>query len=158
MKGGRTAPPGWNKTIDDLFAELKSGARKGIPGWELDWARDYERSLLPADTRFPARGDVYEAKEDMELDYVTSWAAPFSGGGKAVLRRGEQVAIPDHPLEPRPVLVYARPVEYKELEARVVPLTERQAPKYGGFSFAIKTADLNQNFRLVDEAKGLKRR
>lgn len=45
----------------------------------------------------------------------------------------------------------------KEVEARVVPLAERQVPKYGGFSFAIKTADLSKNFRLVHEEKVLNR-
>jgi hypothetical protein len=141
------------KTIDDLMAELKAGKKKLIAGEELERARDYERSLLPADTRFPARGDVYEAIEDLEVDYITSWAAPFTGGGRATLRRGERVTIQYAPPNPPPVMVYAAPVQYKAGEARVVPEADRKAPKYGGFAFALKTSELNTKFRLVQGAK-----
>ncbi len=61
------APEGWNKTLADLDAEYRAGARVTLGSPEVDWAREYERSLLPADTRFPREGDVYEALEDFEL-------------------------------------------------------------------------------------------
>ncbi len=42
----KPAPRGWNKTIDDLFEEMKQGKRlMMVGGDECDWARDYERSL-----------------------------------------------------------------------------------------------------------------
>lgn len=51
------APPGWNKTIQDLFDEAKT-TRSTVGPPEVEWARDYERSLIPAGTRFPKKGDV----------------------------------------------------------------------------------------------------
>jgi hypothetical protein len=147
------APEGWNKTIADLNAEYKSGARRTPAGSpEIDWARDYERSLLPAGTRFPQVGDVYEALEDFEVHYLTSWRAAFTGGGKATLLRGDQIVV--RYMLPRPIAVSADAVNYREVEARVVPESERKAPGYDGFSFTVKTAALNSKFRLVREGDG----
>ncbi len=144
------APEGWNKTLADLDAEYRSGARRTFGSPETEWAIDYERSLLPADTRFPRAGDVYEALEDFEVGYLTSWDAPFTGGGEGKLRRGEQVAI-RYVMHPQPIAVGAYPVNYREVETRVVPESERKAKGYGGFHFTVKTADLNTKFRLVRE-------
>jgi hypothetical protein len=143
------APAGWCKTLADLWAELDAGLRETLGSPETDWARDYERSLLPAKTRFPRRGDVYEALEDFEVSYMTSWRAPFTGGGKALLKRGDQIEIPDSSVIPLPILVYARAVNYRELEVRVVPESERKSESYTGFYFAVRTSDLNTKFRLV---------
>ena len=49
-------PPGWNKTVDDLFDEIRQGKRLMVSGDEGEWARDYERSLLPPGTVFPRGG------------------------------------------------------------------------------------------------------
>jgi hypothetical protein len=149
MKEIPPAPEGWNKTISDLSAEVDAGLRPYLASPEVDWARDYERQLLPPDTRFPRQGDVYEALEEFEAAYMTSWAAPFTGGGKAKLARGERVEIRYAPLDTQPILVYAHAVNYKDVEGRVVPEAERKAETYTGFYFAIKTADLNKRFRLV---------
>lgn len=149
MKKLPPAPAGWRKTIADLFEELHAGVRKTLGSPEADWARDYERSLLPPETRFPRKGDVYEALEGFEVPYMTSWAAPFTGDGKALLKCGDQFEIPDSSVIPQPILVYARAVKYRELEARMVPESERKAESYTGFYFAVKTSDLNTKFRLV---------
>jgi hypothetical protein len=143
------APPGWRKTLADLWDELHAGTRETLGSPESDGARDYERSLLPADTRFPCEGDVYEAREDFEVPYMTSWRAPFTGGGKALLKRGDQIEIPDSSVIAQPILVYARAVKYKEIEARVVPANKRKSESYTGFYFAVRTFDLNTKFRLV---------
>ena len=49
----------------------------------------------------------------------------------------------------QPILVYARAVKYKEIEARVVPANKRKSESYTGFYFAVRTFDLNTKFRLV---------
>jgi hypothetical protein len=95
----------------DLWVELNVGLRETLGSPEVDWARDYERSLLPADTRFPCKGDVYEAVEDFEVSYMTSWHAPCTGGGTALLKCGDQMEIPDSSVIPQPILVYARAVK-----------------------------------------------
>jgi hypothetical protein len=86
------APPGWNKTVQDLTDESKkTGSAVGSP--EVDWARDYERSLIPAGTRYPKKGDVYEAIQDINVNYMTAWAAPYTGGGKGILHAGDRVLV-----------------------------------------------------------------
>ena len=142
------APLGWNKTIKDLVSEQKF---VGYP--EIEWARQYERSLLPADTRFPRHGDLYEAIDDVELDYLTQWRAPYTGGGTATLKRGERVLVGSAD-DPAPLGVYAAPQNYKEVESRIIPEAERTHYKYDGFSFWISTRDLNAKFRLVAEGHG----
>ena len=151
MKNVPPPPEGWNKTISDLMDEAKSGTRKTIGSPELDWARDYERNLLPPGTRFPCKGDIYEAVEDVEVSYLTSWASPYTGGGATTLRMGDRVSIPGAPRDPRPISIYAEAVDYKALEARVVPEADRRAAKYTGFYFSISTSALNKSFRLVSE-------
>ena len=93
------APPGWNKTLQDLSDEAKKG---GLPvgSPEVDWARDYERSLIPVGTRFPKKGDVYEAVEDHQISYLTGWSAPFTSGGIGTLMKGERVIV-EHDLQGR---------------------------------------------------------
>jgi hypothetical protein len=148
------APEGWNKTIADLLAEADAGLRPSVGSPEVEWARDYERSLLPPDTRFPCEGDVYEALQDFEAEYLTSWDKPFTGGGKAGLLKGEQVVVQYAPADSRPIMVYAHPVNYRDIEARVVPESERRAQSYAGFHFAISTADLNRYFRVIASRRG----
>jgi hypothetical protein len=154
MKQIPPAPRGWNKTISDLFAEVAAGRRAAVGSPEADWARDYERSLLPEGTRFPCVGDTYEALEDFDAQYLTSWAAPYTGGGAATLPKGERVEVRHPAVISRPIMVYVYPVNYKELEARIVPEDVRNAGGYGGFYFAIRTVDLNTKFRIVRTAQG----
>jgi hypothetical protein len=142
-------PPDWNLTLDDLMAEMKAGKRKSVGNPQAEWARQYERSLIPECTRFPRKGDLYESKCDQTVDYLTDWRAPFTGGGKAVLFKGERIWVDNDPLDEKPLGAYALPVEYERLESRMVPQEERESPKYNGFYFHFKTVDLNKNFALI---------
>jgi hypothetical protein len=132
------------------MAEMEAGKRKSVGQPELDWAREYERSLIPDGARFPQKGDVYESLDDQKVTYMTAWSAPFTGGGEATLLKGERVWIDSSPTEKKPIGTYALPVEYNKLEKRMVPREEREAPRYGGFYFYFNTVDLNDKFRLVE--------
>ncbi|MDG2991529.1 hypothetical protein L3556_11395 [Candidatus Synechococcus calcipolaris G9] len=145
------SPPGWNKTISDLYAEMVRGERASVGSPEVDWARDYERRLIPPDMRFPRKGDVYEALEDMTVHYMTSWAVPFTGGGEGLLKEGDRVIVDSEPHDSRAISTYASAVDYEALEARIVPASDRKAPQYGGFYFSFKTVDLNRKFKLVNQ-------
>lgn len=118
---------------------------------EVDWARDFERSQIPADMRFPRKGDVYEALENMTVHYMTSWAAPVTGGGEGILKKGDRVVVDSDPVDARAISTYASAVDYDAVEERIVPTSDRSAPKYSGFYFAFKTVDLNRKFRLVHQ-------
>lgn len=136
-------PPGWNKTLDDLMAEKRT-----VGGDEIEWAREYERAQLRSWVRFPRDGEVFEAQSDLRLDYITHWAAPFSGGGSCTISKGTRVRVAVPAFDPQPVGVYAAPLD-AALEKEIVPEEERAAAKYGGFSLFVKTAQLNKDFRQV---------
>jgi hypothetical protein len=144
------APHGWNKTIEDLFDEARSGKRASVGSPEIDWARDYERSLLPAGTRFPKKGDMYEARRDVQVGYVTSWGAPYTGGGTGELKTGERVIVENDPL-PRPIYAFGKAIDYARVEARMIPEKDRTSEKYAGFYVYLKTVDLARDFSLVHE-------
>lgn len=105
---------------------------------EVEWARDYERSLIPAGTRFPKKGDVFEATRDVEVRYLTSWSAPSTGGGSGTLKKGERVIINFEPL-PRPIAANATAINYSHVEEGMVPESDRSNKKYAGFYLALKT-------------------
>jgi hypothetical protein len=143
-------PEDWNLTIADLLEEVKAGKREPVGSPEIDWAREYERRQLPVGTRFPEKGDVYESLKGQSVDYLTAWAAPCTGGGKGTLKKGEQVWVTDDPSKiEKPIAIYVLPVEYEKLEERMVPKSERESPKYGGFYLYLTTIDLNTNFKLL---------
>lgn len=93
----RERPADWDLTLDDLFAEMEAGKRDSIGSPEGDWAKEYERSLIPEGTRFPVKGDLYESNEDQIISYMTAWSAPFTGEGEAKLLKGERIWIKEDP-------------------------------------------------------------
>src|ERR1700735_1427129 len=131
------APPRWSKTTRDLFEEAKKTGSAVAPP-EVGWARDYERSLIPAGTRFPKKGDVYEATRDVKVSYLTSWSAPFSGGGSGTLKKGERVIVNYEP-PPRPIATNAKAINYTRVEEGMVPESDRTNEKYSGFYLVLKT-------------------
>jgi hypothetical protein len=147
-------PADWNLTLDELFAQAKAGGRHRVDAREIAWARAYEASLLPPGTRFPRKGDVYAARTDLTVAYMTAWAAPYTGGGEGTLHSGERIHIHVEPADATPIGTYALPVDYAAVEARMVPEGERTHHKYGGFYFFIRTIDLNRAFTLVEAAQG----
>jgi hypothetical protein len=142
-------PAGWNKTFADLREEMQRGERAFIGHPEMDWARQYERTLIPSSVRFPQLNDVYEALEDMHVRYMTSWRAPFTGGGEGDIRKGDRFRVDHAPSQPEPIGVYVIAVDYDELEKRMVPESDREHPKYSGFYFSFNTVELNEKFQLV---------
>lgn len=142
-------PKNWDKTIGDLMQELSEGRRKSIGQPELDWAREYTRSLLPDGLRYPMKADVYEALSTQCIRYVTHWRKPFTGGHKTMIHSGERVWIHE-PSHERPISVHATPINYNLLEQRIVPAEDRLQPDYDGFSLSIDTMILLNNFRLVE--------
>ena len=147
----RKLPKGWNTTLHELLKEVTDGKRPSVGQPELTWAKEYERSLIPDHCRFPKKGDLYTVKDNFEIDFSTAWMAPYTGGGKATLFKGEQIWINSKPRDKKPIGTYALPVNYVELETRMVPAEEREEPKYNGFYFSVNTVDLNEFFELTQE-------
>ncbi len=145
-------PADWNLTVSDLVAELRAGKRKSAGKAEWEWARQYERSLIPEGTRFPQKGDLYESKHDQTVQYMTHWCTAFTGGGKGMLLKGERIWIYHDAFEEdhgKPLGASALPVEYEQLESRMVPPSNRAHRNYDSFSLSFKTVDLNNDFTLI---------
>jgi hypothetical protein len=145
-------PPGWNKTLADLFAEMKRRERRSVGSPEREWALAYERSLLPADFAYPRAGDCFEAIKEVTVDYQIAWHGPISGDGSGVLLPGDLVIIDPQLNDPQPLLVYAKPVPYGLIEARLVLATTREDRRYRGINLALKTTLLASAFRRVPPA------
>ena len=140
----------WAMTMDDLEAEAKAGRRSAtITAEEMELARVYEISLLPAGTVFARSGQVWEALEDVDVTYIVYYRAPFSTGGRGILRRGEQVRI-DPPTDGQMLGVGAQPLRSDEIEKSLIPESTRRDRKYDGYGLYLKTTELNRYFRLVD--------
>ncbi|MGH9807842.1 MAG: hypothetical protein ACRD9W_11375 [Terriglobia bacterium] len=137
-------PAGWNKTLDDLYAEKRS-----LSGHELSWASGYEQEQLRAWARFPKDDEVFEAVAEVEVSYITYYRAPYGGGGKGKLPAGTRVQV--HVLEhqPEPTGVSARPLEEVRIEELLVPENDRRSSNYDGYDLFIKVDKLNKEFRLV---------
>ncbi len=142
-------PKDWKLTLSDLMQEMKEGKRKYIGQPELEWAREYQKSLIPADYRFPQKSDLYESQINQEIEFLTAWAAPFTGSGKSTLYKGERIWVSSDPIDVKPIGTYALPVDYKKLEQRMVSSSDRNAPKYRGFYLSVDTKILNENFILI---------
>lgn len=143
-------PKDWHLTISDLMELLQSGERKFVDQHEWKWAREYEQSLVPNDVRIPQKGDVYEVMEEITVNYMTTWSAPFTGGGETRLAKGERIWIDTETTEKKPIGIYAQAVEYKRLERQIVPKADREAANYGGFYFFFTTVQLNEQFKLIE--------
>jgi hypothetical protein len=112
-----TKPPKkWNKTIKELVEETRQGNRMSVNKQELEWARVYELSTLPSGTRFPRDGEIYEARKDIKVHFMISWAAPSSSGGEAMLFLGERIKVESPWREKRPLGSYAIPIDYEKIE------------------------------------------
>lgn len=148
-------PADWKLTPEDLMREMQEGKRKSVGNPEIIWAREYQKSLIPSDMRYPEKGDVYECSEDHAITYMTAWSAPFTGDGETILRAGDRIHIHTAPDDPEPIGVYALPLNYQSMEKRIVPDKERTNPNYVGFYFYIDTISLNRNFTLIQSGSSL---
>jgi hypothetical protein len=138
----------WRQTVDDLMVELQTGKRTEISGQEIELAKAYQRRQMSPGIRFPKTGEIYEAIDDFTVHYMTAHSAPFTGGGRSVLPKGERVRVGEASgLEP--LGVYCDPLNYDALHDRIVPAEERAHEQYESYYLSIDTVDLNRYFRLI---------
>jgi hypothetical protein len=135
------------RTIEELFADCKAGVRRSIPRRDMLRAWQLERALLPASTRFPREGEVWEAIDDVEVRYtVFADTAPHGADGRAVLRKGERVIC--RSASPPQLLSGFEPVGHAEFHERIV--AQGSFAHTGTYHLSIWTAQLNADFRPID--------
>jgi O-acetyl-ADP-ribose deacetylase (regulator of RNase III) len=98
---------------------------------------------------YPKGGEVYEALQDTQISYLTHFMAPYTGGDKAIILKGERILVSE-PNNPKPSGYYCYPLNADEVEIRIVPSSDRNDPQYNGFSLFIDTSSINQNFRQIE--------
>jgi hypothetical protein len=129
----RPRPPEWRKTLQDLDAE-----KRNLSGEEIEWARDFEREQLRAWARFPKDGEVFEALHDVKVSRIVH-SGPTARGGDTALPKGTRVRV----WVPQGV---AEPVGVQALLAG-------EDPKSGDSSLHLHVAQLNREFRLVEDGR-----
>ena len=142
------APPGWNKTLDDLFEEQRLKQRSSIEWPESEWAVNYELSCLPEGTRFPRHGDVYQVMQPLATEITITWRSPVSTSVAYTLPAGTLIRV-ESDTQDRTLAVTTLPVEYKALEKLALSFWTRLRPDYGGYYITFSTRQLNELFTLV---------
>lgn len=137
------------KTIDELFAELKVGKRTSISEKELDKGRKLSKALMPTGLLYPKGGEVFEAVQDIEISYLTHFMAPYTGGDKGTLLKGERIIV-SKPNKDKPLSYYCYPINADEVEERIVSFSDKDNPAYNGFSLSIDTKILNRDFKQIE--------
>jgi hypothetical protein len=132
-------------TLDELAGEVRQGRTPPFEAWAE--ARAYERSLFPADTHWPLEYEIYECVTDCRTAFLTHWHTAFTGGGEAKILVGDRIRIQEV-VDSQPVVIAAVPVARAEVEARIIPIQDREHPQYAGYSLSLRTRDLISNFRL----------
>jgi len=148
LMSSASIPPGWNKTHEDLMLEMKSGKRPSIVRAEMDWATQYEQSLLPPAIHFPKVREIYEAIQDTDVPFEIYFSAPITNSGNGKLLKGERVRITHISPKDRPIWAFARPIQYRTVEDRFLSKAQRKPP-YGHYAVVLKTVDLHSSFRQV---------
>lgn len=135
------------KTVEELFDKVKKG--KAVDGKAIERARKLSKALMPAGLIYPKGGEVFEAINDIQISYLTHFMAPYSGGGKAKLFKGERVFI-SNPGQDKPLGYNCYPINAGEIEDRIIPLADKDAPAYNGFHLFVDTKTLNAGFKQIE--------
>lgn len=103
----------------------------------------------PPERMTPIReGQRYRALRDIEVNALTHWEAPFTGGAKGVLPAGAIVVVAFDPPETA-TAVGCDPADARALESRFVAEADRMHPKYAGYSLSILRTTLTDAFELA---------
>lgn len=89
------------------------------------------------------RGQVYRATRDIKMLGTVILKAAGSGGFYCTIPKDTRIVIAQDPW-PWPISkgAYATPLNYKELEEKLVPLKERELPNYGFYTLCLEFKEL----------------
>jgi len=96
-------------------------------------------------------GQIYRAIDDVKTLGMVICKAAGSGGFYCTIPKGTKVVIENDPW-PWPISkgVYAAPLNYRELEDKLVPLEERSSPIYDMYTLVLTFKDLKKYFVKED--------
>lgn len=97
----------------------------------------------------PKFGEVYRAIRDIQIMGIITYKRPASSGFSAALPKGTKIVIMNDP-PPDAVSVEALPLNYKELEKRIVPKEEYTLDYYQGYGISVLLEYLSHHFVKED--------
>jgi hypothetical protein len=115
--------------------------------WKMQ--ENFQKHLCRQDYLYPKGGEVFEAVQEVQISYLTHFMAPYTGGDKAKLLKGERVII-IKPNQDKPLGYYCYPINADEVEERIIPSSDKNDPAYNGFSLSIDTKSLNNDFKQIE--------
>lgn len=96
------------------------------------------------------KGQKYRALEELRVTCMTAWAAPFTGGYRRILSKGEAFTVSHDPVAGA-TAVYCDPENYDVLHHRFVPRRDRwQFWLYRGYYLCIDLDTIRQKCELVE--------
>jgi hypothetical protein len=99
----------------------------------------------------PKFGEVYQAARDIKVVVGVFYKAPASDALDGEIPQGTNVVLLNNPPSTATAIL-AAPLNYRQLEEKLVPECERQDPFYNGYGLTIKLADLETYFSKDDKA------
>ncbi len=113
----------------------------------LTVAFDYEKSLLSRlKFRLPKKGESYRAVRDVLASAYITFNGAYSSSAFKMISKGTIVRIEYVGSRGLPVLIYAKPINYAEMENYFVPKDELEDPKYNGYFLRIMTTEFGDGF------------
>lgn len=95
-------------------------------------------------------GQKFRSLEDLEVGCMTSWKAPYIGGGDVVLPAGEEFIINGDPIEGA-TAVYCEAVNYDKLHPAFVSEEDRNNPRYSSYYLCIDLELIETKCELVPD-------
>ncbi len=83
---------------------------------------------------------------------VTHWNVAYTGGHHVTIPVGTVLTVIDDPVPSAPG-VGCLPDKYAMLESLLIPIEDRTAPAYAGYSLSVLIADLLAHCKEIESAK-----
>ena len=87
------------------------------------------------------KGDRFTVINDIKVNGLTVWGAPYTGGFECTLPKGTVLVAPDKQVKGAKGFSVV-PENYKEMESILVPKKDRENQKYGGYYFVFLNSDI----------------
>ena len=97
----------------------------------------------------PKKGERYVVRREFPASILTTWFAPFTGGGKKTIPIGLEFVIENEP-NAGAVAATALPDPYESWERELVDPSEREAEKYSGYYLVIRFDALYANCECIN--------
>ncbi len=104
------------------------------------------RSLFPRPK--VRKGDKFMVTEDLQLDALTHYLAPFTDGFKCTIPKGTLIKAASDS-DKFTLGFSAVPIDYKQFEMNFVPKDQREGPKYDGYSLVVMYNEIDKHLTRV---------